>query len=243
MSLIQKVSNNRAKRLASKISIEQLGEIMEKVIEIFPRLSDKFDIKRINTTEDLIGLWSYGYQFGIGALVKGFLLITIALILGIFTSSVIGMLVSIIIISVTFSSLRVLAGGYHMKTFGSCMLISLAMFLGSALVAQNTYQNWSNINLWGLLSFCVTVGLYIIYRYVPRDTPNKLITKETEIRKFKRWSLTYLISWFIIIGVCLLFSFKLIVISSCFGLLLELFTISNLGYNHFYSKLELINFK
>ena len=74
------------------------------------------------------------------------------------------------------------------------------------------------------------MGLYINFRYIPKDTQNKLITEPLERAKFKKWSLLYLISWVTMMTILLFFNLKIIVIASCFGLLLELFSISKVGY-------------
>jgi len=58
------------------------------------------------------------------------------------------------------------------------------------------------------------MGLYINFRYIPKDTPNKLITEPLERAKFKKWSLLYLISWVTMMTILLFFNLKIIVIAS-----------------------------
>ena len=173
------------------------------------------------TVEDQVQVYEYGLMAILGSLVKGFLLVAI--------SSLFGVLLLSLVTTITFSSLRVLAGGYHLSTFKSCMIMSLTQFIGSALIIIHTYQYWSIQNIYSLLFFCILMTLYIIFRYIPRDTPNKPITDILEINKFKKWSFYYLLSWTIMMTIFLLLGWKLIVIASCFGLLLELFSISILG--------------
>lgn len=187
-------------------------------------LNDKYP-----SVDDQIEVFSYGFMAIVGALVKGILLVAIA--------SILGVLIPSIIITLTFSSLRIIAGGYHLKTFNLCMIFSLSQFLISALIAQHTYQYWSFTNLYYLTSICILIALYIITKYIPRDTPNKPITLATEITKFKRWSFIYLLIWSLIMMFFLLLNIKIVVIASCFGLLLELFSISKLGCL-IYSKID-----
>jgi len=210
MISIQSLSNSSAKWLASKVP------------------NDKYP-----TTEDQIEVFEYGFMVIIGALVKGFLLVS--------TASILGVLVATMIVTLAFSSLRIIAGGYHMQTYSRCVMISVAMFLGGALIAQHTFQYWSQVNILSLLASSAFIALYIIIRYVPRDTPNKPIVEALEISKFKRWSLIYLITWSTLMTIFILLNLKLIVISSCFGLLLELFSVSKVGYSVYYKIDSLTN--
>src|SRR3989304_1441979 len=123
------------------------------------RLGTKILNTKYPTKEDQIETLEYGFMFILGAVVKGILLVALAALLGVMMPA--------IILTLTFSSLRVIAGGYHLKTFGKCMIFSISQFIISALIAQHTYQYWSKMNLWGLFSFCLVIGLYIIIRYVP----------------------------------------------------------------------------
>jgi len=229
MNLIQIISSSLAHKMVKKVPLDQIEYAWGWAIKVFPQLSNMFDIKKIQTTEDLIGVYNLAFMFPVGAVFKGLLLIVLSLILGIFTP--------VIIVVVTFMSLRPIAGGYHFQTYNKCTVMSLIMFIGSAIITQHTLQYWSLTSTWYLFNFCVATAIYIIYRYVPRDTPNKPITKELEINKFKRWSFIYLIAWASIMTIFLLFDVKLIVLSSCLGLLLELFSVSKVGYG-IYAKLE-----
>jgi len=223
MFSVQDISDQLATKLSKKISLDKFKEVWGIVIKIFPSLADKLNLEQIKSINDLLGLYSYGITVFVGLLFKGPLLIIISIIFGIFTP--------IMFVVTTFSSFRVVAGGYHMQTYLRCWIVSFVTFIGSALIVQHTLQYWSTQNISSLFIFCILMGLYIIFRYIPRDTPNKPITEPLEIAKFKKWSLYYLISWVTIMTIFLFFNLKLIVISSCFGLLLELFSISKIGYS------------
>jgi len=193
-------------------------------------LSSKVPNEKYDTVEDQIEVFSYGLMVIFGAAFKGVLLVTLA--------SILGVVIPALALVLTFSSLRVLAGGYHMQTYNKCMAISMLQFLASALISQYTYQHWSQVNTLGLLLFSIASCIYIIIRYIPRDNPNKVIDDPSEIKKFKKWSIIYLLIWSISMSIFLLFNIKVIVIASCFGLLLELFSISELGYQDFYARLD-----
>lgn len=226
---VQYWANYFAKRKAKKVPIDKLGDSMEILIKVFPSLGKKFDINNIETEEDLIATYAYGYNFHIEALLKGILLLLLALIIGVTTPAT--------IIAITFASCRVSYGGYHMKTYSRCITLSLTLFLGVAYLAQNTYQYLTNQVLWYLINIAVLLGIYIIYKYVPRDTPNKPITEKKEIERFKKMSYIHLAVWTFIMILCLTFGFKLILLSSCLGFLLQLTFIIPLGCK-IYSKLD-----
>ncbi|HEY8805094.1 MAG TPA: accessory gene regulator B family protein [Clostridium sp.] len=184
-------------------------------------LSTKVSNEIYPSVEDQIEVFEYGFMVIIGALVKGILLVSLA--------SILGVLVPVIAITFTFSSLRIIAGGYHLKNFLGCMVISLTQFIISSIIVQYTQKYWTYINIYSLFIFSIIVAIYIIIRYVPRDTPNKPITDQKQKVKFKKWSSIYLTTWTMLMTIFLLLHIKIIVIASCFGLLLELLSISTLG--------------
>lgn len=185
-------------------------------------LANKVPNTEYETVEDQISVYSYGFQVILGALVKGALLVSISYLLGV--------LVPALIITLTFSSFRVIAGGYHMKTYSRCISFSLFQFILAALIAKYTFYNWTNINLFILVIATILLGVYTIIRYIPRDNPNKPINKQEDIKKFKNWSGLYYIIWSIMMLTCIVTGIKIVVITSSFGLLLELFSITNLGH-------------
>jgi accessory gene regulator B len=198
-------------------------------------LSTKVPNTKFPSVEDQIEVYKYGVQVILGALVKGIILLILALLLEI--------LVPVIFITITFSSLRIIAGGYHFQSYNKCAFISYVIFIGSALLVKHTYQYWTDTNIYGLLIFSVLAGLYVLIKYAPRDTINKPIVKISDVKRLKKWTLIYLLIWSMNIIICFIFNFKLIVISSCFGLLLELFSVSDFGYKKIYTKINNINLK
>ena len=234
MNLIQIISNNLAHKMVKKVPLDQIEYAWEWITGLFPQLSNKFDIKKIKTTEELIGVYNLALMVPVGAVFKGLSLILLSLILGVFWQ--------VIVVVLTFMSLRSIAGGAHFSSYVKCVIFSLIQFLGIALIAKYIFQYWSHANLWNLLVFCILTSLYIIIKYVPRDSFNKPITKVLEIKKFKRWSFLYLVVWIALMTILLFFKCEKVVLSSCFGLLLELFTVSKMGYKSF-CKINQINNK
>ena len=72
-------------------------------------------------------VYFYGFQIVIGAVVKFLILLVLALV----TDT----LVQTFLMTIVFASLRMIAGGYHMDTFGRCLPLYLCFwyFLDSTL--------------------------------------------------------------------------------------------------------------
>lgn len=170
-------------------------------------------------------VYYYGFIIAIGELVKGVILISVSLLLGI--------LLPVLIIAFTFASLRMIAGGYHMDTYSKCLFVSLGLFIAAALIAQHTYAYWSLIHIMTIIGVTFLAGLYAVIRYIPRDTPNKPITDPQEIRKFKRLSTMYLFIWAAGATALAGFGHNIVVLSLCFGVLLELFAVTPTGHPFF----------
>jgi len=192
-------------------------------------LATKVPNDKYPTVEDQIEVFTYGFMVVWGAIFKAILMV--------FLASIFSIKLPTLIITLTFSSLRIIAGGFHFGGYNKCITFSTLQFIGSALIVKYSIQYWSQVDVYSLLILCILTTLYAIYRYIPRDTPNKPITEILEIRKFKRWSSYYLFIWTIIMTISLLFNLKIIVLSSCFGLLLELFSVCKIG-QIVYSKLD-----
>jgi accessory gene regulator B len=179
----------------------------------------------MNENHQKRSIYYYGFLVVFGAIVKEFLLLAVALILGV--------LIPTLIISLTFASLRKVAGGYHMDTYSKCLFVSLGIFILAALVAQHTYTYWSTLYLIVLIGITFFIGMYVLVRYAPRDTPNKPIEEPKEIRKFKCLSIIYIFLWTVITIILAICKNKLFVLSLCFGVLLEIFLISSTGHKVF----------
>lgn len=170
-------------------------------------------------------IYYFGFQIIIGAMVKVIILTAVSLALGIFIPT--------LIISLTFASLRLIAGGYHMDTYGKCLFVSMGLFVTSALIARHTYEYWNFTYLTILTAIAFILGIYVLIRYAPRDTPNKPITDPQEIRRFKVLSIVHIIIWLIITLALNILGLSMYVLSLCFGVLLELFAITPTGHGFF----------
>lgn len=189
----------------------------------------------MNENHQKRSVYYFGLQIVIGSLVKGVILISVALLLGV--------LIPTLLIAFTFATLRMAAGGYHMDTYGKCLFVSLGLFITAALIAQYTYSYWNFMWLAVLLVPAFILGFYVIIRYAPKDTPNKPITDPRDIRKFKKLSIIYLSVCLAVIAVLTVLGLNMYVLSLCFGVLLELFTVTPAGHKFFDMIKHGMNFK
>jgi Membrane protein putatively involved in post-translational modification of the autoinducing quorum-sensing peptide len=167
----------------------------------------------------------YSFQIVIGTTVEFLILAIVSLLLGVFIPA--------LIISLSFAALRLIAGGYHMDTYSKCLYVSLGLFIAAALIDQHTYLYWTLPYLAVLIAVTALIGLYVLIRYAPKDTPNKPITNPRQKRKLKTVSLIYLLVW-LVASLCLLaYGYNMWVISLSFGILLEFFSISPTGHRFF----------
>lgn len=183
-------------------------------------------MRQQNENHEKRRVYYYGFQIIIGAIVKVTLLAILAAILGVFTTTFVAI--------AAFATLRSFAGGYHMNTYGKCFITSAVLFLAAGFMAEYIHP-FITIPWMIFLNICIAVFFGItIFLWIPGDTPNKPITKDSEIKKFKVLSIIYLILW--VVTSCILhimgwhiklnFAFSL-------GVLFELFTVTPKGYEWF----------
>lgn len=181
--------------------------------------------RQINENHEKRRLYYYGFQVVFGGITKLILLALLALVTGTVKPTV--------FIVLMFAGIRVFAGGYHMDTYGKCIVVSLILFSMSAVISQYTYNYWNIEALIVFVLFSFAITLYSLYKWAPAENPNRPITNPEEIRKFRVLSMVYIVIWAIIVSMLIYFKLKLYVLASCFPVLLESWAISPLGYRFF----------
>ncbi len=179
----------------------------------------------LNEKHNKKAVYYYGFFIVFATLIEAGILIL--------TSLLFGTLIPSLIIVAIFGTLRLFAGGYHFDTLGRCLFISLGFILAVALASQYTYQYWSTISVIIFLMTTFTVGLIIFIKYAPKDTPTKPITDPAKSKKLKKLSVLYLCILLLICSILTILSLKLYVIATCFGVLLEIFSVSPVGHAFF----------
>lgn len=183
---------------------------------------------KVNESHEKRRVFYFGFLIIIGALVKGVLLVGISLLFGSLLPSLVAVLV--------FATFRMIGGGYHMDTYGKCIAVSLGLFILAGTITQYTYSYWNFISVLTLLLVTIMIASYVTLKWVPKDTPNKRITEEEAIRKFKRLGIYYILCWSLLCFGMMIFKlprYELYIIAGSFGFLLELFSISPIGYSFF----------
>lgn len=185
----------------------------------------KYLARVTNQNHNKRSIYYYGFYIIISSIIKLSIIVTIALILDI--------LIPTLIIMFIFASLRTFAGGYHMDTLGKCLFVSMLLYVIAALITKYSYQEWSLLSITLLIISTLFIGFFTLRKYAPKDNPNKPITDPIQIKKYKKNSQIYLIILIIISSILILLNLYIYVLSICFGILLELFSISPLGYKFF----------
>ncbi|OPX43228.1 accessory protein regulator protein B [Ruminiclostridium hungatei] len=179
----------------------------------------------LNENHNRRSVYYYGFYIVFGTLVKGIILISVALLLGILVPS--------LLIVLVLSSLRLVAGGYHFDTYGKCLLVSLILIVIAALITQHTYIYWSTAFIAVFVLLVFSVSFYMLAKYAPKDTPTKPITDPQAIKRFKKLSIAYLGILLIISCILLLYNLKMHVLAISFGVLFEIFSITPAGHSFF----------
>lgn len=174
-------------------------------------------------------VYYYGFQIAIGSTVKIVALAAVSLAFGV--------LLLALVISVSFTLLRKVAGGCHMKTYGKCLVVTIGLFISAALLAQYTHQYWSVEGLVILFTLTFIAGIYLLLKYAPKDSPNRLITDLEERRRFKKLSIIYLLIWLVLVVVLTMQGMKIYTLALCFSVMLEVFGITPVGHS-FFEKIE-----
>ena len=201
------------------------GGVNVRFIEALSYSGANYLMKQKGENHEKRRVYFYGLQVIIGAIVKVIILFVLALV----TDT----LLTTFLMTLVFASLRSIAGGYHMDTFGKCLGVSISMFMVFSIIARYTYQYWNDyqILIFGVIT--VFFSLFSIYKWAPSDNPNRPITQPSEIKKFKRLSIIYLAICTIICFILIYTKLYMIFLSIEFGLILEIFSITPVGHTFF----------
>lgn len=160
----------------------------------------------------------YGLQNIIGELPKGVFILLIAYVLGIFKLTLMAVLI--------IAPYRCFSGGIHMKTHIGCIIYTLILYSGSALLGKYIILTGTAkyITAGIVWSFC----MIMINLYAPADTENVPILMKKERKQKQIFSYIILTVEFII---AVLTNNTLISGIIIFGDLIQTFTITRLAYN------------
>lgn len=186
--------------------------------KICTKLTEKIRKQMPEIDDERAEIIMYGLQILIGELPKGIIILAIAYFLGIFKLT----LLSVLIIA----PYRCVSGGVHMKTHIGCIIYTLLLYSGSALlgkyfILEGNIKIISAIIIW---AFC----MIMIKMYAPADTENFPILRKKE--RFQKQVFSYII-------LTLEFIIAIIITNSTisgiiiFGDLIQTLTITRFAYN------------
>lgn len=160
----------------------------------------------------------YGLQNIIGELPKGVVILLIAYFLGIFKSTLMAVLI--------IAPYRCFSGGVHMKTHIGCIIYTLILYSGSALLGK--YVVLTGIAKYVTAFIGWTFCMIMLKLYAPADTENVPILRKKERRQKQIFSYIILTVEFII---AVLINNTMISGIIIFGDLIQTLTITRLAYN------------
>ena len=181
-------------------------------------LTNKIRREMPEIDDERVKVIMYGLQNIIGELPKGIIILLIAYFLGIFKLT----LISVLIIA----PYRVFSGGVHMKTHIGCIIYTLILYSGSALLGKY-------IVLEGIIKYITAISVWIfgmamIRIYAPADTENVPILRKKE--REQKQIVSYIIFTTEIV-ISILTKNSIISGIIIFGTLLQTLTITRLAYN------------
>ena len=159
----------------------------------------------------------YGLQNIIGELPKGVIILLIAYILGIFKLTLMAVLI--------IAPYRCFSGGVHMKTHIGCIIYTLLLYSGSALLGK--YVVLTGVTKYVIASVVWIFCMIMIKLYAPADTENVPILRKKERRQKKIISYIILTVEFIIAVVI---NNSIIACVIIFGDFIQTLTITRLAY-------------
>ena len=186
--------------------------------KICTKLTEKITKQMPEIDDERAEIIMYGLQILIGELPKGVIILAIAYFLGIFKLT----LLSVLIIA----PYRCVSGGVHMKTHIGCIIYTLILYSGSALlgkyfILEGNVKIISAIIVW---VFC----MIMIKIYAPADTENFPILRKKERLQKQIFSYTILTLEFLIAIIISNTTISGIII---FGDLIQTLTITRFAYN------------
>jgi accessory gene regulator B len=143
--------------------------------------------------------------------------------------------------------IRKFSGGFHASTVLRCALLGAMVSVGSGLLANYLAENINRGVIFILLWMVLMIGAILIYSYAPAGVKEKPLTS---LPKRVRLKICSFIAFFIVLlidfGLYLTLEVDSYVLSSLFGVVWQIFTITPLAYKLFnkeYIKVESIEYR
>ena len=171
-------------------------------------LTTKFVNKLINSNiikKEDSEIYSYGF--------KEMLFITINIITTIFIGLIFNKVFEIILFMITYSAIRVYAGGYHARTKPKCYIFSVLMLISVCYILKLNL-----LNSYLLIVILTIISSGIILYLAPVEDENKPLD-EIEIKVYTKRTVRNLIIVLVVLGITLMFNKINISVCICISLL------------------------
>ncbi|KJR44431.1 hypothetical protein UF75_5180 [Desulfosporosinus sp. I2] len=147
--------------------------------------------RQLNLDEDRTDILRYGFEVIIGESIKIITLFLLAYSLELTQYVIVGFL--------TVGIYRLFSGGYHSETYERCFVLSLMLFLGMGKITQMLlpYFRFSVPLNFGIVTATFVMTLWIAIKWAPAETVNKPLSP-TEKNRQKKFSLGWIVLWFIL---------------------------------------------
>lgn len=188
--------------------------MIDKICEI---LTNKIRKEMPEIDDERAEIIMYGLQNIIGELPKGIIILLIAYFLGIFKLTLISLLI--------IAPYRCFSGGVHMKTHIGCIVYTLTLYSGSALLGK--YISIDGITKYVLAFSVWTFCMIMLKMYAPADTENVPILRKKERKQKQIFSYIILTVEFIIAVIIKDITISGIII---FGDFIQTLTITRIAY-------------
>ncbi len=195
---------------------EKRGEYM--IDHFCEYLTDKIRKQMPEIDDEKAEVILYGIQLIIGEIPKIFLMIALAILLGLWWETLLAFFLLL--------PYRICSGGFHLKTHLGCILCTNLFYCGNAYISTNFQFPTVDAKLITILILWI-FGIWMISLYAPADTENVPILTKKERRTKK--ILSYII---LSINLTLAFTITNVVISNIFilGTLIQTISITRIAY-------------
>lgn len=195
-------------------------------------LSGKLGTK-LNKTDDEKAVLNYG----LFVILHTCIAVVITFLVGLIT----GMVLEMMIISVTVAWLKRYTGGVHASTPERCAIIGVLLSFILSIVCRRLT---STLNIEGLTILTIIIlsfSYYIVYKKCPVPSKNKPLKKESTRKKLRKKAFNlitiYLVMIILLSIIYFIFriqSIKIIWISMQLGIGLQVFVLTNIGFKLIY---------
>jgi accessory gene regulator B len=140
----------------------------------------------------------------------------------------------VVVALITCSSLRLISGGAHSSTYLRCLALGTVILVGIAKLAPMIGMVPQAL-LFALVAFTAGEGYFVVYKWVPADTPAKPIVSPVKKARYRRLSYIFIAVWAAVVNLWVLYGgdaplVSALALASIGGIWWQLYSITPAGY-------------